>query len=87
MPNINDENVSGRALPGSQGGRAGEEERQPTPVLEEEDVRPDHGQSQHLPRHAEALQGQGAQTAVHQESRLRGAHRQVRLFHHRDHRQ
>lgn len=60
VSNINDENVSGRDLPGSQGGRAGEEERQPAPVLEEEDVRPDHGQPQHLRRHAEALQGQGA---------------------------
>ena len=87
LPAGNDENVRGGDQPCPQGGRAGEEERQPAPVLEEEDVRPDHGQPQHLRGHAEALQGQRAEAAVHQEGGLRGAHRQVRLLHHRNHRQ
>uniref|UniRef100_A0A8C4WRB3 Uncharacterized protein n=1 Tax=Gopherus evgoodei TaxID=1825980 RepID=A0A8C4WRB3_9SAUR len=70
---------------GDPGGRAGEAQRQPLPVLEEEAGGADQGQPESLPGRAQARPGQGAGLPLHPQGGLRGAHGQVHLLHHRHH--
>ncbi|KAJ1179060.1 hypothetical protein NDU88_004299 [Pleurodeles waltl] len=85
LPQREIQDASG-GVPGDHGGRAGKAQRQPPAAVEAQGVRADQGQPVHLRRRPAALPLQGAPLPLHQEAGLRGAHRQVHLLHHRDHR-
>uniref|UniRef100_A0A8C5T1S4 Uncharacterized protein n=1 Tax=Laticauda laticaudata TaxID=8630 RepID=A0A8C5T1S4_LATLA len=81
------ERAVGRAVVGGDPrGRAGEAQRQPLPAVEEEAGGAEQGEPEPLlGRGRRQGPRQGAALRLHPEGGLRGAHRQVRLLHHRHH--